>query len=64
MNSSPPRRAAVSLARRQLRSRAPTSLKTASPREWPSESLMSLNSSRSMKSTASPPPSRDAREIA
>ena len=53
-NSSPPSRAAVSLARISPTSRAATSRRSSSPASCPSESLTSLNSSRSRKSTARP----------
>jgi hypothetical protein len=55
-NSSPPSRAAVSPARRQLVSRSLTIISSASPAEWPRLSLTVLKSSRSMNSTASCPP--------
>ena len=41
-NSSPPKRASVSLARRQLRSLSATVRKVASPAGWPRKSLMFL----------------------
>ncbi len=51
-NSSPPSRATTSLERNALRSLPPISTSSMSPASWPSESLMTLNLSRSMNSTA------------
>ena len=53
-NSSPPRRAAVSWSRRQARIRSAAPASSASPAEWPSESLTILKRSRSIRSTAAP----------
>ncbi len=53
-NSSPPRRATVSLARTQAVSRAATAFRSWSPTAWPSESLMVLKRSRSMNMKAKP----------
>ena len=50
-NSSPPRRAAMSLARRTDRRRSPTATSSASPAACPSVSLTSLKSSRSTNRT-------------
>ena len=63
-NSSPPSRAAVSPARRQLVSRSLTITSSSSPAEWPRLSLTVLKSSRSMNSTASWPPWRCSRVAA
>ena len=63
-NSSPPSRAAVSPARRQLVSRSLTTRSSASPAEWPRLSFTVLKSSRSMNSTASCPPLRWSRVAA
>ena len=60
-NSSPPKRAAVSLARMTLSRRLANSGSTSSPAAWPSESLTVLKSSRSRNTTPTPPPSRSAR---
>ena len=60
-NSSPPKRAAVSLARMTLSRRLANSVSTSSPAAWPSESLTVLKSSRSRNTTPTPPPSRRAR---
>ena len=59
-NSSPPRRATTSCGRTECRSRPATDTSSASPTAWPSESLTTLKSSTSMKSTADRPvrPSR------
>ena len=51
-NSSPPSRATTSLARKAPRSRSAISTSSMSPASCPSESLMTLNRSRSMNSTA------------
>src|SRR5919199_9407 len=53
-NSSPPSRATLSLSRSSVRSRGPTPCSTTSPLWCPSVSLISLNRSRSMSSTAAP----------
>ena len=50
-NSSPPRRAATSPARTQLRTRSATATSSRSPATWPSVSLTTLKSSRSTKRT-------------
>ena len=50
-NSSPPRRAAMSEARRTEWRRSPTATSSASPAAWPRLSLTSLKSSRSTNST-------------
>ena len=63
-NSSPPKRAAVSLARMLVPRRLPTSSRTRSPAAWPRLSLIVLKSSRSMKMTARPMWSRRARATA
>jgi hypothetical protein len=49
-NSSPPRRTSTSPVVMVVRRRAPTVHSTSSPIAWPSESLTSLNRSRSMSS--------------
>ena len=64
MNSSPPRRAAVSSSRRQFVSRSATAVSSRSPMAWPSESLTFLKRSRSRNSTAILPSLRCARAIA
>ena len=51
-NSSPPSRATVSVLRTWSDSRRPTCTSSWSPTWWPSESLTSLNRSRSISSTA------------
>ena len=51
-NSSPPRRATRSVSRTQPRRRSAQSTSTRSPAAWPRLSLISLNRSRSMHSTA------------
>ena len=51
LNSSPPSRAAVSLARSTERSRSANVTSTRSPIGWPSSSLIALKPSRSMIST-------------
>ena len=61
VNSSPPRRATVSLSRTQPRSRGATSFSSRSPIAWPSVSLISLKRSRSRNSTASSVRPRSAR---
>ena len=48
-NSSPPSRATVSAGRTQLRSRRPTSIRTASPASWPKVSFTRLKPLRSQK---------------
>ena len=53
-NSSPPKRAAVSLARMLVARRSATSRRTSSPAAWPRLSLIVLKSSRSRKMTAMP----------
>ena len=50
-NSSPPRRAAVSMPRRVARRRSATPTSSSSPAAWPSVSLMALKSSRSTNAT-------------
>ena len=55
-NSSPPRRATSSPSRSTVRRRLPTRSITRSPLKWPSESLISLNRSRSISNTATMPP--------
>ena len=54
-NSSPPRRATVSPARRVRSRRREIWMSSWSPARWPSESLTTLKRSRSRKSTAKPP---------
>ena len=63
-NSSPPKRAAVSLARTLVARRFATSASTSSPAAWPRLSLIVLKSSRSRKTTAIPRCSRRLRAIA
>src|SRR3954470_19864469 len=53
-NSSPPKRAAVSLARMLVARRLATSSRTSAPAAWPRLSLIVLKASRSMKMTARP----------
>ena len=60
MNSSPPKRATRSVARRLARMRADTVRSSVSPTRWPSESLTRLKWSRSMNSSASRVPSDSA----
>ena len=60
-NSSPPRRAAMSVARRTDRRRSPTATSRASPAACPSLSLTSLKSSRSTNRTIGTRPARIAR---
>src|SRR5215213_7139501 len=55
-NSSPPRRATVSVSRTQARRRSVTALRRPSPTGWPSVSLTLLKWSRSRQSTASVSP--------
>ena len=62
-NSSPPSRATVSDSRSAASRRCPTSISSASPAAWPSESLISLKRSRSITTTASCLPSRRAVRI-
>ena len=51
-NSSPPKRATVSLGRSVPTSRWPTAARSRSPTAWPTLSLMTLNRSRSSRMTA------------
>ena len=51
-NSSPPKRATVSLARSSPSSRGPIAFSSSSPAWWPSESLITLRLSRSTNSRA------------
>ena len=62
-NSSPPRRATVSVGRTALRRRWATDVSSWSPASWPSSSLTDLKRSTSMKSTPTHPsrPSRPVR---
>ena len=59
-NSSPPRRATVSMSRTTLLSRCATTLSSSSPARCPSESFTSLKRSRSSKMTANVWPCRSA----
>ena len=63
-NSSPPKRAAVSVARMLVARRSATSRRTSSPAAWPRLSLIVLKSSRSRKMTAMPCCSRRLRATA
>ena len=63
-NSSPPSRATVSDGRTASCSRGASATSSSSPAEWPSESLTSLNWSRSSSSTATARPSRRRRASA
>src|SRR5664280_901459 len=53
-NSSPPSRATVSDGRTMADRRRATAISMSSPTSWPSTSLISLNSSRSSRNTATP----------
>ena len=63
MNSSPPRRAGVSMRRTFSRITPATAERARSPTRWPYVSLSSLSPSRSAISTQKPCPYRVARSI-